>query len=254
LGGKLLGRIVRDIRAANQDTQLHVHTEWLSEIVSPNLPSHYRQNLGDFDAADQLTIVRAALSNLREAGASSVVALRAGNMGGSADTAYAAKAAGLAWDMSFSLGHGLAVKHMIQDQTKRDDAIKACPTLPLPCVEDYPGHFRPMALTALSFDELRHAMFRAERERWPYFIIMMHSFELIKKKTFGHVRTRPHRINIGRWKRLCELLDQRRDIFRTVTCHDLPISGMSDFYGGVSRTSPIHTLVRVAEQLVSRIL
>jgi hypothetical protein len=53
---------------------------------------------------------------------------------------------------------------------------------------------------------------------------------------------------------LCELLDQRRDIFRTVTCHDLPLSGTNGFGTGVTRSSPIHTLMRHAEQLVSRIL
>src|SRR5205823_12616288 len=31
LGGALLQRMVRTIRAADQDVQLHVHTEWLSE-------------------------------------------------------------------------------------------------------------------------------------------------------------------------------------------------------------------------------
>jgi len=182
LGGALLQRMVRSIRAADQDVQLHVHTEWLSELTAVNLPQPYRQNLGDFNRAEQTAIVREALGNLRAADAPGVMALRAGNLGGSSDTVYAAKAAGLTWDMSIGLAHGQAVYEVIQDLAQRDDAASACPTIPLSCVEDYPGHLRPAQLTALSFAELRHAMFHAEREHWPFFVIMLHSFELIKLK------------------------------------------------------------------------
>jgi len=253
LGGQLLERTVRTIHAAEQDIQLHVHTEWLTEMMSIDLPSPYRQNLGDFKLADQTTIVRQALRNLRAAGGQNVVALRAGNMGGSAETVYAAKAAGLLWDMSFDLARGRAVHHMIQDLAKRDDVASACPSIPLPCVEDYPGHFRSMQLTALSFAELRHAMFCAEREGWPVFVIMLHSFELIKRDSTRSSRTRTHKINIRRWKLLCELLNRRRDIFRTITCQDLVFPDGNVGGSHVTRTRPIHTLLRFFEQLSSRV-
>jgi hypothetical protein len=254
LGGKLLERTVRALRAADQDIQLHVHTEWLAEVMSLDLPSPYRQNLGDFNRADQTHIVREALGNLRAAGGPSVVALRAGNLGGSADTVYAAKAAGLAWDMSFDLARARLAHHMIHDLAKRDDVAGACPSIPLSCVEDYPGHFRPAQLTALSFAELQHALFCAERERWPFFVIMLHSFELIKRGSSRPTRTRAHKINIRRWSQLCELLDRRRDIFRTITCQDLVLPGTNNSGAQVTRTLPMHTLLRIAEQLASRVL
>jgi hypothetical protein len=254
LGGKLLERTVRTIRAGNQDVQLHVHTEWLAEMLALDLPRPYRQNLGDFNRADQTHIVREAFGNLRAAGAPSIVALRAGNLGGSADTVYAAKAAGLAWDMSIDLAHGRAVYRMIQDLAKRDDLASACPSIPLACVEDYPGHFRHMQLTALSFAELQHALFCAEREQWPFFVIMLHSFELIKRSASGFMRTRPHKINIRRWNQLCELLNRRRDIFRTITCQDLVLPGTNGSDKQATRTLPMHTLWRFAEQLASRVL
>jgi hypothetical protein len=65
LGEDLLQRTVRTIRTADQDVQLHVHTEWLSEVTSATLPRPYRQNLGDFNLADQTVIVREGLRNLR---------------------------------------------------------------------------------------------------------------------------------------------------------------------------------------------
>jgi hypothetical protein len=254
LGGALLQRMVRIIRAADQEVQLHVHTEWLSELMSVNLPRPYRQNLGDFNLAHQTNIVREALGNLRAAGEPSVVALRAGNLGGNHDTVYAAKAAGLSWDMSIDLAHGQAVYDAIQNLAQRDAAASACPTIPLACVEDYPGHFRHMQLTALSFAELQHALLCAEREQWPYFVIMLHSFELIKRAASRASPARAHSINLRRWNQLCKLLDRRRDIFRTIACRDLVLPGMNGSDPRVLRTLPMHTLWRIAEQLASRIL
>ncbi len=214
----------------------------------------YRQNLGDFNLADQTAIVREGLANLRAAGAPGVVALRAGNLGGNHNTVYAAKASGLAWDMSLDLAHGRAEYETVQDQVRRDGAASACPTIPLPCVEDYPGHFRPMQLTALSFAELQHALFCAEREQWPYFMIMLHSFELIKRDAPRATRASAHSINQRRWNQLCKLLDRRRDIFRTITCRDLVLPGTNGSGAQMPRTLPRHTLWRIAEQLASRIL
>jgi len=254
LGGALLQRMVRTIRAANQDVQLHVHTEWLSEVTSATLPRPYRQNLGDFNLADQTDIVRQALGNLRAAGAPGVVALRAGNLGGNQNTVYAAKASGLTWDMSLDLARARALFETVQDRARREGAASACPTIPLACVEDYPGHFRHMQLAALSFAELQHALFCAEREQWPYFVIMLHSFELVKRNVSRGTLARPHAINQRRWNQLCKLLDQRRDIFRTVTCRDLVLAGTNGSGTQVARTLPSHTLWRIAEQLASRIL
>ncbi len=254
LGGKLLQRTVRTLRAADQDVQLHVHTEWLSEPMAVELPRPYRQNLGDFDRADQTRIVRAALGNLRAAGGPAVVALRAGNLGGNHDTVYAAKAAGLTWDMSLDLAYGRAAYEAIQDRARREGVASACPTIPLSCVEDYPGHFRHMQLTALSFAELQHALFCAAREQWPYFVIMLHSFELIKRDASRATPARAHSINLRRWNQLCKLLDRRRDLFRTITCRDLVLPGTNGSGTQVPRTLPRHTLWRIAEQLASRIL
>ena len=254
LGGALLQRMVRTIRAADQDVQLHVHTEWLSEVTSVALPRPYRQNLGDFNLADQTDIVREALRNMRAAGAPGVVALRAGNLGGNHNTVYAAKASGLTWDMSLDLAHGRALYETVQDQARRKGAAGACPTIPLACVEDYPGHFRHAQLTALSFAELQHALFCAEREQWPYFVIMLHSFELIKRGGSRVTLPRAHSINQRRWNQLCKLLDRRRDIFRTIACRDLVLPGTNGSTAQVPRTLPRHTLWRIAEQLASRIL
>ncbi len=254
IGEAALRRTVREIVDAGQEVQLHLHTEWLSDICAPGLALKSRQNMSDFSQEDQTTIVRYGLATLRNAGAVNVTAMRAGNMGGNAHTPVAARAAGLRLDMSFDPTQGPAIRSLLQSLREEGPDEGACPTVPLSFVQDYPGHYRPANLTALSFGELRRAMVGAAREKWPYFVILLHSFELVTRA--GHRRgpMRPHLINIARWRSLCSFLARHRELFATVGCDDLESLGKSAHLPPVIRTLPLDTAWRMGEQLVSRFI
>ena len=124
----------------------------------PELPFKPRQNLGDYSLDEQTAIVRHGLAVLRDAGAPDVIAMRAGNMGGNIDTPSAAQAAGLSLDLSFDPSRGPETRDLLRGLRDQSRNGKGCPTIPLSFVRDYPGHYRPAQLTALSFRELRGAM------------------------------------------------------------------------------------------------
>ena len=175
-------------------------------------------------------------------------------MGADAHTPVAARAAGLRLDMSFDPTQGPAIRSLLQSLREEGPDEGACPTVPLSFVQDYPGHYRPANLTALSFGELRRAMVGAAREKWPYFVILLHSFELVTRA--GHRRgpMRPHLINIARWRSLCSFLARHRELFATVGCDDLESLGKSAHLPPVIRTLPLDTAWRMGEQLVSRFI
>jgi hypothetical protein len=233
---------------------LHLHTEWLSDAATPHLQLKHRQNLGEFSLADQTAIVRQGLSTLHAAGAPDVIAMRAGNMGGNIDTPYAARAAGLSLDMSFDPSKNAETRALLHTLRDKSCNGSACPTIPLSFVQDYPGHYRPAQLTALSFRELRRAMFTAMREQWPYFVILLHSFELVRPIGHPFGPLRPSRINIARWAKLCSFLAEHRDMFPTVGCHQLETVPASAHFPEGSRTLPLDTAWRMAEQFVSRFI
>lgn len=253
-GEAMLRRTVREIVDAGQEVQLHLHTEWLSDVAVPGLTLTHRQNMSDFSRADQTSIVRYGLATLRDAGAANVTAMRAGNMGGNIHTTVAARAAGLRLDMSFDPTRDAATRSLLHTLRNGLPGEDACPTVPLSFVQDYPGHYRPANLTALSFRELRRAMLTAVRDKWPYFVILLHSFELVTRA--GHRRgpMRPHSINIARWKSLCSFLARHRDVLATVGCDDLEPLAKSEYLPSVIRTLPLDTAWRLGEQLVSRFI
>lgn len=254
IGEALLRRTVREIVDAGQEVQLHLHTEWLSDVAVPGLDLKHRQNLSDFSLEEQTAIVRYGVATLRDAGAPNITAMRAGNMGGNFHTPVAAHAAGLRLDLSFDPTQGPAIRALLQTLRDGFPGEDACPTVPLSFVQDYPGHYRPANLTALSFRELRRAMLIAVRERWPYFVIMLHSFELVTRA--GHRRgpMRPHPINIARWNSLCSYLAQHREVFETIGCDALEALGKSAQSPSIVRTLPLDTAWRMGEQLVSRFI
>jgi hypothetical protein len=255
LGDASLRRTVREIVDEGHEVQLHVHTEWLSDFEMPGLPPKHRQNLGDYNLEQQTTVVRNGLALLRNAGAPSISALRAGNMGGNRDTPFAARAAGLSLDMSFDPSRGPDIRALLRDMSDRCLSESACPTIPLSYVRDYPGHCRPANLTALSFRELRHALRIAVLEQWPCFVILLHSFELVQRAGHRFGPLRPHQVNIARWNELCSFLARHRGEFATIGCDEL-LADANKFtrLPKVIRTKPLDTASRMTEQLISRFI
>ena len=254
LGEPWLRHSVSQIQDAGQEVQLHLHTEWLSDVAMQELPLKPLQNLGEYSLEEQTAIVRHGLASLRAAGAPDVIAMRAGNMGGNVDTPSAARAAGLALDLSFDPSLGPETRALLRALREKSSGDRACPTIPLSFVRDYPGHYRPAQLTALSFRELRGALYEAMRDEWPCFVILLHSFELVHRtgQRFGPLRPNP--INVERWNRLCEFLAQHRDTFPTVGCHSLLPGAEFSYLPQGARTLPLDTARRMAEQLASRFM
>jgi hypothetical protein len=249
----LLERTVQMIRGAGQEVQLHVHTEWLSDITAPDLPARHRRNLADFSVQEQISIIQHAHANLQKAGAPRAIALRAGNMGASFDTPFAAQGAGLSLDMSFDPARNAQSREAVLALRRLAQPGAACPTLPVSCIEDFPGHHRTAQLAAVSFLELRGALEDAALAGWSHFVILMHSFELIKRAEHEAKSARPHAVNVARFQKLCGFLAENRSAFRTTGCAD--VNGPSTCWPAAQtvRTRTAHSLLRLGEQAVSRL-
>ena len=252
-GIRTLANSIRLIQGAGQEVQLHVHTEWLSQIDSADLPKKHRANLGDFDLREQTAIIKQAYKNLRAAGDSSAIAFRAGNMGGNFDTPFAAHAAGLSIDLSFDPAKGAATRSTIDALRSAIGRNDACRVVPLSCVQDFPGHYRPAQLTALSFQELRHSLREAVRADWAHFVILLHSFELVKRSAVYGPLASPHSINVMRFKKLCQFLSENRADFPTAGCADILSNTIAPPRLSPVRTRAVDSLIRVGEQIASRI-
>lgn len=232
---------------SGQEVQLHVHTEWLALARHNPIGDKCGQNMRDFSESDQARIIQIGKKTLMRCGVENIWAFRAGNYGADNATLRALAANDIRFDSSYNypyLGHGCSIKtdYVLTQAARIEGVIE----VPVTFFQDWPGHVRHAQICACSFGELSHMLLDAYAAGFKTFVIVCHSFELINR-----ARSRVNRLLVRRFRRLCEFLDRRRDIFTTVGFNDLNTSISPPPSALVS--PPHRTIGRYAEQLTARI-
>ena len=255
IGMEPLRQIVKLVVDGGHDVQLHAHPEWLPYIPDMKMESGL---IRSYSAEVQKAIIQKALKNLRcalsDIGAGervSVCAFRAGDFAADSVTLRALADCGLKYDSSYSVDHGrLGTGKLLVQPEMIGDICEA----PVSFFEDWPGHFRPAQLVAASYAELVRALNRADEAGWSAFVIVSHSFELLKNRRESDRRLGLRRFVRSRFEKLCAFLDRNRRRFQTATFSQLaspqeiisragrPISG-----------NVLATAMRFGEQLADRL-
>lgn len=255
-GSDYLKHMVTAIEGQRQEAQLHLHTEWLSEIQHPKLPSQFRQHLRQFDQAEQTTLLRVGADLLRGAGAGEICAFRAGNYGANLTTLSALASNGIRFDTSYNacyqggacdmpgIGSGLSPRE-----------VEGVVEYPVSHFADFRHHRRHVQFCACSFSELRHLLLQAWQRQLPALVIVMHPFELIRKDP--HLSTQglalPVHSYIRRFEKLCQFLGENRDRFHTRHFRDLTVDrALAPASDSQLESNGLRTVGRMAEQAVAR--
>jgi len=249
-GLPVLKGIVRQVLEGRQDVQLHLHTEWLSELDDAQLPTRHRQYMAQFSREQQAALIRKGLANLSAAGAPPVVAFRAGSFGANRDTLRALADNGIGIDSSYNRAYPCG-DWGLSGALAHPARFGQVWEFPIAAFCDYPGHFRPAQLNACSVGEMRHALIAAASARWPVFVIVLHGFELLSHRHGSGLPT-PDRLNISRFRQLCSFLDTHRTDFRTAWFHEVDLDRLRAPAASFIRSRPLDTATRVLQQAMSR--
>jgi hypothetical protein len=248
-----LGKIVRVIQEAGQEVQMHIHTEWLAKMDKSILPNRTGRDIKSFSEDEQSLIIFKGIQNLRDCGADHICAFRAGNYGANLDTLRALEKNGILFDTSYNTYYlDISWKMGNRPFLLQPEKLLGVYEFPVSFFEDWPNHYRHAQLCACSSQELENAMLLAWEENWYSFVIVLHSFELIKRIK---QRVLPNRIVIKRFQGLCHFLSNHRDKFCTKFFSEInPIEIPS-----LSPLRPLHSKVlntvwRYGEQLLSRLM
>lgn len=243
-----LQEIVGLIQDAGQEVQMHLHTEWVDKLPTPLLANRSGQHMRCFSKDEQKILIARGLENLSAAGRKNIVAFRAGNYGFNADTLEALAAHNLTFDASYNpcfMGttSGIAPGQILYQPVKSHGVYE----YPVSVYEDYPGHLRHAQLGAVSYAEMTTMLRRAMSNNWHCFVMVSHNFELLDR-----TKSRPDRIAVRRFRKLCRFLDRHRD--------EIHASGFDehrpqafDRQPEMIRSNPLRTGWRIAEQLSRRI-
>ncbi len=253
VGGDHLANLVDLIQSNNQEVQLHLHTEWLSEIHDPTIPPRFKQYMHQFTLDEQVALIAKGIRNLQIAGVKKLHAFRAGSYGANLDTLRAVAQNGLLFDTSYNSCYlGEDCKIDLAEQPLQPCKIEGVWEFPISFFQDYPGHWRHAQLAACSIEEMQMALLDAWQQGWSSFVIVLHSFELVKERIAGRLSL-PDRLNIDRFNRLCKFLSNNTDKFKTALFSELDPITISEIKSSrILRSRSYHTIKRYTEQIRSR--
>ena len=208
-GAQYLKQIVDLILRDGHDVQLHVHPEWVDEIVPPIIPNHAvkRQHLCYYDTDEQAAIIAFGKQLLAEAGAGDIVSFRAGSYAANKASYEALRRNGIFVDSSMNACFEISGADLRSSHSLRMPFTQAgVASHPVTVFRDGFGRWRPAQVGACSFEELRDAMASARSEGCINFVIVSHNFELLKADS-----SEPDRVVVRRFERLCAHLAASRD-------------------------------------------
>lgn len=231
---ELMGDYVDRLCAAKQDIQLHLHPCWLSfkkDFEGGNKP--HTDQCGGLSDERLATLIEEGSNCIRDWCGSAPRSLRTGNFSVSANVYRAMKLTGLTissniciavappaeatadqWGDPLSLAGGIHFLYGIYE-------------LPVTCFKDRsllrPGKFRPLQITACSFEEQRAHLTALHEAGATVGVIVTHPFEFLCWSGASFRNLRANRLVQRRFENLCSFLAKNADKFEVV-----PIGRISD--------------------------
>jgi hypothetical protein len=254
LGVDLLAEIVEVVQQRGHEVALHIHTEWLDYYKRPLLENRLGRHMRDFSEDDQRRLFDHALENFARAGVRRTVAFRAGNAGANLATLRAAGQSGITIDSSYfapqlnrncGLPSDLELSHPVQ--------MEGVLEVPISWFRDGLRRVRPAQLCACSSAEFEHLLLQAWKCGWGVVTILLHSFELVRRKSPERAQT-IMRLHDRRLSRLCRFIAAHDDKFASTTLRDLEAKApAANTAPGHLRSSLVRTVQRYAEQAAGRV-
>lgn len=249
-GAQPLAEIVGLLNDGGQDVQLHLHTEWVDEAREPLLPNvkSKRQHLFQYSVGEQSTLLRSGRRLLESAGTLNVKAFRAGSFAFNRDTLAALPEVGIAVDASYNATmfgpqSGVRPAEVLTDSLDCDGIVE----VPMTVFRDGMGRLRHVQLTACSWVEIESLLWQALRQGQRSFVILSHNFELLDPS-----QTRPDKVVLRRFRRLCQFLERNADAFR-MRNFDTNRPRVADAQPRLLRATPWASGLRLAEQVYRRV-
>lgn len=245
--------VVKLIREAGHEVQLHLHPEWTDEATEPIIENctTKRQHLSYYTLDEQTTLIGHGMRLLASAGSGPIRAFRSGSYAANSDTFEALRRNGIMLDTSLNRCYAISAPDLRSERTF-DSAFVAqgVTTIPVTVLKDGFGRDRPAQVGACGFSEMRDAMLSAHKAGMRDFVVVSHNFEMLKAGS-----SEPDWFVVKRFQQLCAFLATHperflvrgfdTDLCLTSPHHQRPIPE--------PRASWFSTSQRYAEQLLRRL-
>lgn len=246
-----MGDCARQLHQAGQDVQLHLHPVWRrfkgGEFVAIN------DNCSDLDEGRLVDLIVEGAARIEAWCGRRATCLRTGNFSVSSGVYRAMRRA----EMSIASNICLAVAPPLEKDLHVPGGVHRIGgilELPVTCFRDRGpvgrGRYRPLQVSACSFEELRDLLNALHRAGASLAVLVTHPFEFLKWSGPDFSRMRANRLVQRRFNQLCGFLAANSDRFEVVGLgqigEDLKPEDEVALDG-----SPIHATWRAVENFVN---
>jgi hypothetical protein len=223
VGEAELGEVYRMILQRGHDLQLHLHPvfHYFAEVrggllARDQLPPNM-DIIGTLPRDTQFDLLREGCAIFHRLIGRRPTAFRAGCYGASHETVKALEHFGIKYDSSFNAACRTPASLLaVGEVTNHPWQVGSVWEIPVTVFRTGMGYFsglKPLEVSAVSFSEMRRVLEYAERSGMHCVTFVLHSFSLFKTADVQFRRIRPDRVVIGRFRRLCEFLNENRRRF-----------------------------------------
>ena len=213
-----------------QDVQLHIHPVFrhyalaLREGTAEAFRRYRRLSdaLNDYDVETQYAFVSEGADLFQRFVGERAVAFRAGGFRGDENTLLALRRLGVLIDSSYSPSvlASFAQHRPAPNITQNINGIIEMPlTNAMSGVSWFRG-WKPMAISSVSFAELRSVLGQAHRTGLESVVLIFHSFSTVKPRDVFYSSFRPDRMVISRFRRLLRYLADHASMYEVCTMRD----------------------------------
>lgn len=211
-GKEHLETIVRLIRDAGHEVQLHLHPEWTDEAKEPIIKdcAAKRQHLSYYTLEEQTTLIAHGKKMLEAAGSGPISVFRSGSFAANRDTFEALRRNQIFLDTSLNRCYDVSAPDLRAEHSfDKAFVVQGVTTFPITVMKDGFGKDRPAQVGACGFGEMRDALRNAQRDGHHDFVVVSHNFEMLRPGSSA-----PDWIVVKRFERLCAFLAQHPNQFR----------------------------------------
>ena len=213
-----------------QDVQLHTHPVFRNFALAmkentPQALHRYRalkDALNDRDLDSQYALLSEASDLFYGFVGARPVAYRAGGFRGDHNTLTALRRLGIQLDSSFNPSVDASFPHNrpLPNVAQRIEDVVEMPLTNARCGLHGFQSWKPMAVSSVSFAELRAVLTQAHAEKAAEVVLILHPFSMVKPRDYSYSSFRPDRMVISRFRRLLRYLAQHSSMFEVRTLGD----------------------------------
>lgn len=230
LGADQAQMVVDYLLKNRQDVQLHIHPVFRNYSLARKQHSaevfhRYEAKsdaLNDYDLDTQYALLSEGSDLFQSFVGEEAVAFRAGGFRGDQNTLAALRRLGIPIDCSYnpSVPASFAQSRPTPNLVQHIEGILEMPlTSAMSGTAGFRG-WKPMAISSVSFAELKAVLTQAHNAGLRDVILILHSFSTVKPRDVFYSSFRPDRMVISRLRRLLRYLADHNQIFEVCTIRD----------------------------------